>query len=134
VKPGGSRAKGARGEKEVLDILEEQLGLKLVRNKQQTARGGRDISEDVDRMQRPIPFAIEVKFQDEDFLSSWWEQTLRQAEESGRMPVLFYRRSRRPWTVCIDPHDLNSEVFPQRRGQLIRMDLEVALQWMRERL
>lgn len=134
MKPGGGREKGATGERQVLAILEESLGLKLVRNKQQTARGGRDIAEDTDRMQHPIPFAIEVKFQKTEALNPWWDQTVTQALESTRKPVLFYRTNRKPWRIVADAHDVNPSVWPIRRGQMIQMDLETGLQWMRENL
>lgn len=132
--PAGRRAKGANGEKEVLLILEDELGLKLVRNKQQTARGGRDIAEDVDRMQGPIPFSIEVKRQEAECLPAWWKQTVDQAEAVNRVPVLFYRASRQPWRVAVDPHDINAETWPQRSGRFAILDLVSGLQWMREKL
>lgn len=133
MKPGRGRHKGARGESEVLKILEAELGLKLVRNKHQAERGGRDIAEDVDRMQGPIPFAIEVKYQERELLAKWWEQTVEQAMEVQRMPVLFFRRNHQPWRVVIDPHDANPLTWPRRGGYMI-LPLEIGLQWMRENL
>lgn len=144
MSPGGARAKGANGEKEVLRILEDQLGLKLVRNKQQSARGGRDICEDVDRMQGPIGFSIEVKRCEREELSKWWKQTVDQARAVSRIPVLFFRASRQPWRIAACPSDVNEETWPKpetvwpeidgARYDPIVMQLGVGLQWMREKL
>lgn len=132
MKPGGSRAKGAAGEKEVMDILSEHLGLKLVRNPHQTARGGRDIIEDVDQKQLPIPWSIEIKRQEKENLGPWWKQCLEQAEGSRRIPVLFWRANRQPWRVATDPHHINPATWPAATGRMVVMDLETGLQWMRE--
>ncbi len=134
MRPGGGREKGALGERQVLAILEQELGLKLVRNKQQAARGGRDIIEDVDRHQHPIPFAIEVKFRKTESIKTWWAQTVEQAEATGRKPVLFFRGNNKPWRVVADVHDINPEVWPVRRGDYVVLNLQPALQWMREGL
>ena len=129
----GSRAKGADGEREVLRILEDQLGLKLVRNAQQTARGGRDICEDVDRMQGPIKFSIEVKRQETLCLPAWWAQTVEQARAVHRIPVLFFRGNRQPWRVALCPSDVNESAWPKGRDYApIVMSLEVGLQFLRE--
>jgi hypothetical protein len=32
----------------------------------------------------------------------WWEQTVRQAKEEGREPMLFFRKNREPWRVMTD--------------------------------
>lgn len=134
MKPAGRRQKGANGENEVVRLLEAELGLKLTRNPLQSKRGGRDIIEDTDRHQMPIPFAIEVKRQEADSLASWWYQACRQAEESGRIPVLFYRANRKPWSVIADAHDINAETWPVRRREGVMMNIVTALQWMREKL
>lgn len=132
MKPSSAREKGSKAELEVLRILEDELGLKLVRNKQQTARGGRDIAEDVDRMQGPMPFAVEVKHHAKGFSLDMWSQTIRQAQDSHRLPVLFWRGNRQKWRVCADPHDINPTTWPIRQDHFLTMDLKTALQWMRE--
>lgn len=140
----GSRAKGANGEREVLAILEDQLGLKLVRNAHQTARGGRDICEDVDRKQGPIPFSIEVKRQEAECLPAWWEQTVEQARAVDRIPVLFFRGNRQPWRVAVCPSDINPDIWPpphemwpeirHARYDPAVLQLGVGIQFMREKL
>jgi hypothetical protein len=127
-----SRQKGYRGEKEALELLEEHLGLKLVRNRQQDARGGRDLIEDVDRHQHPMPFAFEVKRAERVDLAGWWRQTVAQARAVQRKPVLMFRVSRQPWTLVLDAHDVNPQVWPVRRDQPLVMAWDVAFQWMRE--
>jgi hypothetical protein len=94
-----SKAKGYRGETEVLRLLEgivnevyQRRGVpppELSRSPQ-----GRDLIG--------IPWvAIEVKRHERDNpfnVSSWWEQTKEQAG-GVREPILFYRMNNRPWNV-----------------------------------
>lgn len=135
MKPQSARAKGSKAELEVLRLLEDGLGLKLVRNKQQTARGGRDISEDTDRGQGIVPFAFEVKHQKAQSLNSWWAQTVRQAHDSGRRPVLFFRGNHQPWRVAVAPHDISSVIWPVRRDEdYVILNLRDGLQFLREKL
>jgi Holliday junction resolvase len=132
--PAGRRDKGATGEREVIKLLEDELGLKLTRNPLQSHRGGRDVIEDIEQMQKPIPFAIEVKRQEAEALAKWWSQTCLQGEKSGRIPVLFYRASRKPWNVVVEAHYVNPVIWPVRRREGIMMAVPTAIQWMREKL
>lgn len=129
-----ARRKGAGGEREVAKILSDHLGLKLVRNAQQTARGGRDLCEDIDQKQSVIPFAIEVKRQERPNLGSWWQQTLQQAQEVQRIPVLWFRSNRQPWRVATDPHYISRLCWWEPTGRYVIMDELTGLEWMREEL
>ena len=96
-----SRDKGKRGEREVIHILQPIINkvcdynnierIILQRNTLQSDRGGYDIVGLDD-------FAIEVKRVEKLYVKRWWEQAQRQAKGS-QIPVLFYRQSRKPWTV-----------------------------------
>ena len=96
-----SRNKGQRGEREIVDLLQPVVNEiyaifnleppKLKRNTLQSDGGGSDIAG--------IPWlAIEVKYHADIKLSSWWKQTVEQAEQ-GQEPILFYRRNNIPWKV-----------------------------------
>jgi hypothetical protein len=111
--PLNSRAKGQRGEREIVKIFVEimagievelmksypvgsheivpLLSKNIQRNHMQVDRGGFDLAG--------VPLlAPEVKFCETFLLNEWWQQTVRQAK-SGEYPVLFYRRTRVPWRV-----------------------------------
>ena len=91
-----SRNKGANGEREVSRMLEKSLGLdsgSLTRNLDQTRDGGSDILGFRD-------CSIEVKRCEKLSIPSWWGQTCTQAGDT-EWPVLFYRQSRKPWTVIV---------------------------------
>ena len=97
-----ARNKGARGEREVIKILqpihnEEYSAAELPivdieRNLQQYIAGGNDI-----RGLHGI--SLEVKFCETFNLKAWWNQTVTQAERVKGIPVLIYRRSRIAWRV-----------------------------------
>lgn len=104
-----SRRKGARGEREVIDLLQPVVNEvyeacaypddeipKLKRNSLQSDEGGSDVAG--------LPWlALEVKFYakiENHQLMKFWVQTLRQAGMS-RAPVLFYRRNSCSWSVMM---------------------------------
>lgn len=98
-----SRDKGQRGERQVIKLLKPIVdrvylayGIDpplLQRNLLQSDRGGFDVYG-LDWM------ALEVKWQETYAVPMWWRQTLDQCGE-GQIPVLFYRRSRVPWSVRV---------------------------------
>jgi hypothetical protein len=94
------RLKGQRGERELFGELSERLGVVVRRNIGQTRGGGPDGLD--------IPgWAVECKFQDKVFAPAWWNQTLRQAEDTGRRPILFYRKTgNRTWKARLRVDDL----------------------------
>jgi len=79
------RNKGANGEREVIQILSEALGIKLTRNwLAQSADGGCDILG--------IPgWAIEVKRAKQENKLAWWRQTVAQAAVLQLKPALVFR-------------------------------------------
>ena len=100
----GSRLKGAAGERELFGLLSDELGF-VVRRKLGAARDGGCDGLDVPG------WAIEVKRTERLALNQFWMQTLRQADETGRMPVLFWRKNRSAWTAFVSPHDIAPGVF-----------------------
>jgi Holliday junction resolvase len=96
-----SRQKGASGEREVVHILREELGLEATRNLDQWRAGGHDILG-LDG------WAIEVKRAKTPRLQEWWEQTVRQAGTS-KSPVLWYRLDRKYWRVIVPLHSITRD-------------------------
>ena len=120
------RNKGSRGERELFALLTEQLGVTVTRNLSQTRGGGAD-SLNVEG------WAIEVKRQEALSIASWWTQTQRQAEQTGRKPALFYRQSRKPWRAVLDLHHIAPGVFTAP-GSLAEISLDAACLVIRESL
>jgi hypothetical protein len=136
------RNKGASGEREVLALLSERLGIKLERNLSQTRSGGADCIQ-LGRIR------LEVKRQEQLNISNWWKQAQEQAgyvyipsgiytymgehlndkdspgsspgEPARLIPVLAYRQSRKPWTFVLDASDIP---ILESRGHLLHMDIE----------
>lgn len=136
------RTKGASGEREVLALLSERLGIKLERNLSQTRNGGADCIQ-LGRIR------LEVKRQERLNISGWWKQAEEQAgyvyipsgiytyktghlnaedfpggspgEPVRLIPVLAYRQSRKPWTFILDASDIP---ILESRGHLLHMDID----------
>jgi hypothetical protein len=90
-----SRAKGIRLERELCALLTEGLGRKVTRNWQaQSAVGGHDL-EGLDH------FAPESKGDMSMSPQACWRQTLQQARDTGRIPVLFRKVPLLPWDVYV---------------------------------
>ena len=87
-----SRDKGARGERELADILSHELGFVVKRKLGQARDGGDDIQ--VGR------FRIEVKRREKLSIDAWCEQ-VEKASEPGDVPVLIYRRNGQPWRAVV---------------------------------
>jgi Holliday junction resolvase len=88
-----SRAKGKSAERELANLLAQRLGIEFSRNLDQVRDGGFDLISD-------LPLAIEVKRCERPTIGQWWEQARRQAT-AGKIPVLCWRQSRKPWAVVV---------------------------------
>jgi hypothetical protein len=90
----GSRAKGARGELELLHLLEASTGLALARQYGQAASGGHDIAIPT----TPV-ICVEVKRQETLAELAWWRQATASAAKVDGTPVVIWRQNRQPWRV-----------------------------------
>lgn len=126
------RNKGAAGEREVLKLLSERLGMTLNRNLSQTRNGGADCVE-LGRIR------LEIKRQERLNINGWWAQAEEQAglllvtnvtnnnnPESLNstellVPALAYRQSHKPWVFVLDSADL--KLLPCR-GHLLSMNVD----------
>jgi len=124
-----ARNKGQRGEREVIAYLQpvvtrtyEAAGLKapvLQRNSLQAHLGGSDI--------HGLGWlALEVKYHETEKINQWWEQTVKQAEETQE-PVLMWRSANKKWKVMI---------YVTMLGELVRaqIDLESFLSYFEKRV
>lgn len=95
-----ARAKGATGERELCDWLQNSFNLELKpkRNLEQVRNSGADIIYP--------PFAFEVKRVENLNVLNAWHQIKRavsepKSEAFGLIPVLAYRKNRQPWSFVI---------------------------------
>jgi hypothetical protein len=100
------RTKGSAGERDLCHAIEADLGVRLVRNLEQSRTGGHDLivhpdahGPAADALRR---LAIEVKrsarAQPAD-LSRFWSQAVQQADRARLAPCLAYREDRQGWRV-----------------------------------
>jgi len=95
------RIKGSASERELLKILNDELGVDLARNLTQTRGGGADADKLL------AGFSIEIKRRETLSLNSWWLQAVKQAKDANAEPCLVYRQSRQPWRFVIPLHDIS---------------------------
>lgn len=116
-----SRAKGAAAERELAKRVEQELGVKLARNLEQSRSGGHDLepvgeSATAEALRR---FAIECKRHTAITpakLADFWRQAEEQATKAGRVPALAYRADRQDWRICVPLSAVNNTVFGEWGG------------------
>ncbi|QER45288.1 hypothetical protein [Acidithiobacillus caldus] len=119
-----SRNKGARGERELFALLSDRLGRVVTRNLSQTRDAGCDTLS--------VPgFTIECKRVESDFQAAWMAQAVAAIRPGHEIPVVFYRRSRRPWRGAFRLSDL---LCCSAYVGLAHVDLDDAATIIRERL
>jgi hypothetical protein len=95
-----SRDKGARGEREVIDLLQPIVDTVYKASGQEPPQLKRTSSTQADGGGCDVcglPWlALEVKRCETLSLDAWWRQCLQQAKP-GQMPVLVYRQNSRQW-------------------------------------
>jgi Holliday junction resolvase len=103
-----SREKGASAERELARLIHDHLGVRVVRNLEQSRRGGHDLIPDPEESGPVVSwlarYAIEVKRHAKvspHLLKGWWGQTCVQAERVGLLPCLCYRLDRADWRVVL---------------------------------
>jgi Holliday junction resolvase len=122
-----SRNKGATAERELAQLIYDELGIKLVRNLDQTRSGGSDLVG-LDG------WSIEAKRHEILGINKWWKQTADQAFFENNKPVLIYRQSRKPWMCVVDGNDMNQDAFPYRNEHLLTMSLPAWCQIVRKEM
>lgn len=119
-----SRAKGARAEADLVKKLSQHTGHNF---KRVPLSGGLDASHGL-KGDLYIPnslniFCIEVKHYKDDHLTSkiltdkepqiqeWWEQTLREAAQISRKPLLIFKFDRSKWFCAFKEFPTNEEHY-----------------------
>ena len=111
------RNKGASFEREVANMLRDELGIGFKRNLEQyRAAGHADLIPD----DPAFPFTLELKRYKDGPIGgapAWWDQASGAADLDGKMPCLIYKYDRKPMR-CVIPlaaltdcdHDYTVEV------------------------
>jgi Holliday junction resolvase len=102
-----SRAKGAKGETDVRDALRKHTGLKWERVPGSGALDAKHgLKGDLYVPGADNKYCVEVKFYEEDHLTSalltgqnpqllqWWQQTIREAGQVNKKPILIFKFNR----------------------------------------
>jgi len=117
-----SRAKGASAEREFAGLIQDWVGVRLIRNLEQTRSGGHDLivhpDETGDAADAFRQLAIECKrYQTATGgnIQKWWSQALTQAEQTGLIPILAYRADRAAWRVVVPLALLNPALSQSRQ-------------------
>lgn len=110
-----SRAKGARTETQAKDILRKYTGLEWERVPMSGALDPKHgLKADLYVPGTHIHYCVEVKgYADDELTSSiltaknpmfiqWWEQTIREAEQIGKLPMLIFKYDRSKFFVAVD--------------------------------
>ena len=111
------RTNAATAERELAGLLHDELGVRLVRNLDQSRRGGHDLIV-TDDASGPVAaslarLAIEVKRHATAPLGSgraWWSQVESQAARVGLVPALAYRADRGAWRFVLPLAELRPDL------------------------
>lgn len=126
-----SKAKGARGEREAVQLLNGTIERVITqnagwdadvvnaaracvqRNQNQSAVGGHDLDG-------VFGMSVEIKRHETLHVEQWWKQTLEQAARNKEHPVLLYRQNKQKWT-CVT---LGHVTLPGGRQGTARITLD----------
>ncbi|WP_295457504.1 restriction endonuclease [uncultured Thiodictyon sp.] len=111
------RTKGATAERELAALIFDELGVKLVRNLDQSRRGGHDLIVTDDET-GPVAaslarYALEVKRHaatPPGSVRAWWGQAESQAARVGLVPALAYRADRGAWRFVLPLVELRPDL------------------------
>lgn len=93
-----SRNKGARGERDVCEMLHKNLGGDFNRNLKQYQK-----SQEGDIEQLAGPYLLEVKNSPAGIsnIKAWWKQAVTAANKVGAVPCLVYKQSAGKWKFMV---------------------------------
>lgn len=126
-----SRTKGASAERELAGLIADELGVRLIRNLEQSRSGGHDLMVHPDET-GPVAsylarYALEAKRYARAtpaLLKGWWTQAELQAEQCGLMPALAYRADRAAWRIVLPLSELVREL-PRWPGLAFTAELSI---------
>lgn len=91
-----SRSKGQRGERDVIRMLRDNLGIACNRQLKQYQQGQHgDIEQII------AGYCIEVKNQKKISLATWWAQALAAADKAEALPCLVYKAGVGKWRFVV---------------------------------
>lgn len=123
-----SRNKGANGEREIIRILEDELGVRLERNLAQSFAGGHDLLG-LDEWALEIKRYRQVGIPEK---RAFWVQAVEQANRVGKRPAVIFREDRKPWRVLVQ---IETECFEQISfHSTAEISLELFISLIRESL
>lgn len=93
-----SRTKGGVGERELINEILDQTGIRLERNLAQSFGGGHDLIG-LDEWAIECKRYASIGFGDK---RRFWAQTVEQAKRVDKRPVLCFREDRQPWRVVLN--------------------------------
>ena len=92
------RTKGAAGEREICDLIFQNLGIQVHRNLSQTRDGGADI--------KLSPYSIEVKRRAAiGNIYDWIDQASKGCDQ-GERPIVVCRADRKEWLAILPVEEL----------------------------
>ena len=104
------REKGKRGEREVVDLIKRYA---FEARRGQQFKGTKDSPDVIHSIERVY---VEVKYREKFSLYAALEQAVEEAVED--IPVVFHRRSGKPWVAIIDARHFMG-FMQQRRAYLL---------------
>ena len=125
------RTKGSAGERELARLIDEHLGIRLVRNLEQSRRGGHDLTladpEDSNPVAKELArYAVEVKRHARAtpaLIRQWWQQATEQALRADLVPLLAYRADRQDWRVVLPLCELQPSFGLWRGHETVELSL-----------
>lgn len=124
-----SRAKGASAEREVADLVFDELGVRLKRNLEQYRA---DEQGDLNGLDG---WTIEVKHyaKASDYKPEWWRQVTAAANRNKEMPALFWRGNRQAWRVTVRLGSINSDSSTDLFDEPVTLSFKAWAMLVRER-
>jgi hypothetical protein len=114
-----SRAKGRNAEIKCRDELRKHTGLMWERTPMSGALDAKHMMKgDVYVPQKVIKYCVEVKHYKDDHISTqlltstnpqfkqWWAQTIREAEQMEKEPLLIFKHNRSKWFAAFTDYDV----------------------------
>lgn len=108
-----SRDKGARGEREVIKLIHDRLGIECHRTPNS---GGLWLPGDIHGLSG---FHLECKYQEAWRLREWMRQAEAQCQEP-QVPAVVFRSNREPWYVCLWFEDFLRLVQVREEMELVK--------------
>lgn len=123
-----SRAKGRQAELKCRDELRKLTGLKWERTPMSGALGAQHkLKGDLYVPETKINYCVEVKAYKDDHISTllltgsnplffkWWEQTVREAEQMEKDPLLIFKHNRSKWFAASSWLDLPIQMLEKEK-------------------